>query len=315
MTTYLVTGGAGFIGSNLAAALLEQGHTVRVLDNFSTGTRANLDVLRGDLEVIEGDVSVEADARRCVQGAEAVFHLAAIPSVPRSVDDPLGSNKATVDGTLHILLASRDAGVRRVVFASSSSIYGDQDPEKAKSEDMLPAPISPYGVAKLAAEHYCRVFHRVYGLETVALRYFNVFGPRQDPASQYAAVIPRFITALLAGQPPTVYGDGEQTRDFTYIGNVIYGNLLAASAPAQQVAGQVFNLAAGGQTSLNSLIDMLHEMTGVTISPAYQAERPGDIKHSHADIRKAERQMGYTATTSLLDGLRLTVEWYRGRQS
>jgi len=311
LTHYLVTGGAGFIGSNLTAELAAQGHRVRVLDNFSTGKRDNLSDLGDQIELIDGDVTILEDVRRAVEGVEVVFHEAAVPSVPKSVNDPLGSNRATVDGTLHVLVAARDASARRVIFASSSSIYGDQDPELAKVETMASQPISPYGVAKMAAEQYCRVFYRVYGLETVALRYFNVFGPRQDPQSMYAAVIPRFVMALLNQQPLTIYGDGEQTRDFTYVGNVVQGNLLAANAPVEQVGGEVFNLAAGGQTSLNTLADMLQEITGSNVSPIYDQPRAGDIKHSRADIGKARERMGYEPSISMLEGLRRTVEWYR----
>lgn len=311
MANCLVTGGAGFIGSNLVETLVEHGHTVRVLDNFSTGKRENLAHLRDRIDLIEGDLTMLEDVRRAVQDVEVVFHQGAVPSVPKSITDPLGSNAANVTGTLHVLVAARDAGVRRVVYASSSSIYGDQDPDAPKVETMIPQPISPYGVAKLAAEHYCQVFYSVYGLETVALRYFNVFGPRQDPNSMYAAVIPRFITALLQDEPPIIYGDGGQTRDFTYVGNVVAGNLLAAQAPAEQVAGEVFNLAAGGQTSLNRLVEMLQELIGVTVTPVYSEPRPGDIRHSRADIGKAQQRMGYALGISLLEGLRRTVDWYR----
>jgi nucleoside-diphosphate-sugar epimerase len=311
ITNYLVTGGAGFIGSNLVAALLDEGHTVRVLDNFSTGKRENLSAVVDRIDLIKGDLTVMEDVQKAVRDMEVVLHQAAVPSVPKSVADPLGSNAANVNGTLNVLVASRDAGVRRVVFASSSSIYGDQDPEVAKVESMPPRPISPYGVAKMAAERYCQVFYHVYGLETVALRYFNVFGPHQDPQSMYAAVIPRFITALLEDGPPTIFGDGEQTRDFTYVGNVIAGNLLAAHAPAGKIAGEVLNLAAGGQTSLNTLVEMLQEITGSHVLPVYADTRPGDIKHSRADIGKARQLMGYAPEISLIDGLRLTVDWYR----
>ncbi len=313
MANYLVTGGAGFIGSNLVEALLEQGHSVRVLDNFSTGKRENLKEFEGHIEAIEGDLTRLDDVRRAVKDMEVVLHHGAIPSVPRSVEDPLGSNDANVNATLNVLVASRDAGVCRVVFASSSAIYGDQNPEIAKNEAMLPAPISPYGVAKLASESYCQVFYKCYGLETVALRYFNVFGPRQDPKSMYSAVIPRFITAMLRGERPTIYGDGEQTRDFTYVGNVISGNLLAATVPAARVAGEVFNLAAGGQTSLNQLVDVLQKVTGCNIDPIYTDVRPGDIKFSQADISKAQQRMDYEPEISFLEGVRHTVEWYRAR--
>lgn len=311
MSHYLVTGGAGFIGSNLVKALLARGHTVRVLDNFSTGKRSNLQSCLGKIDLLEGDLVVLDDVRRGVQGIEVVLHQGAMPSVARSIDDPLESNLANVNGTLHVLVAARDAGVRRVVFASSSSIYGDQDPDIPKVETMTPRPISPYAIAKLAAEKYCQVFYRVYGLETVALRYFNVFGPFQDPQSMYAAVIPRFVTALLRGEAPVIYGDGEQTRDFTYIENVVSANLMAATAPADKVCGEVFNAAAGGQTSLNTLVEALREIIGQNIAPIYEDPRPGDIKHSHADTAKIRCLMGYEPKASLIDGLRATVEWYR----
>jgi nucleoside-diphosphate-sugar epimerase len=313
VTNYLVTGGAGFIGSNLVEALLDGGHAVRVLDNFSTGKRENLSDFNGQIDLIEGDLTVLSDVRKAVQDVDVVLHQGAIPSVPRSVEDPLGSTQANVNGTLNVLVAARDAGVRRVVYASSSAVYGDQAPDAPKVETMNSQPISPYGVDKLAGEHYCRVFYQVYGLETVALRYFNVFGPRQDLESMYAAVIPRFITALLQGEPPTVYGDGEQTRDFTYVGNVVAGNLLAARAPADLAAGQAVNLAAGGQTSLNTLLEMLHEIIGCATPPIYTDPRPGDIKHSLADVGKAERLLDYRPEVSLLGGLRLTTDWYRQR--
>jgi nucleoside-diphosphate-sugar epimerase len=313
VTNYLVTGGAGFIGSNLVEALLDGGHAVRVLDNFSTGKRENLSDFNGQIDLIEGDLTVLSDVRKAVQDVDVVLHQGAIPSVPRSVEDPLGSTQANVNGTLNVLVAARDAGVRRVVYASSSAVYGDQAPDAPKVETMNSQPISPYGVDKLAGEHYCRVFYQVYGLETVALRYFNVFGPRQDLESMYAAVIPRFITALLQGEPPTVYGDGEQTRDFTYVGNVVAGNLLAARAPADLAAGQAVNLAAGGQTSLNTLLEMLHEIIGCATPPIYTDPRPGEIKHSLADVGKAERLLDYRPEVSLLGGLRLTTDWYRQR--
>jgi UDP-glucose 4-epimerase len=311
VTRYLVTGGAGFIGSHLAETLAGQGHRVRVLDNFSTGKRENLASCENQIELVEGDVTRFEDVVQAMAGVEIVFHQAAVPSVPRSIEDPLGSNRASVDGTLHILLAARDADVKRVMYASSSSVYGDQAPDVAKVETMIPQPISPYAVAKLAAEHYCQVFYRVYGLETVCLRYFNVFGPRQDPQSAYAAVIPRFATALLTGAPPSIYGTGEQTRDFTYVGNVVAGNILASIAPVDQVGGETFNLAAGGQTSLNMLMEMLQEITGINITPDYEPARSGDIMHSRADISKAEKRMNYHPTITLLDGLRQTVASYR----
>lgn len=313
MAHYLVTGGAGFIGSNLVGALLEQGHTVRVLDNFSTGKWENLASYGDRVEVIEGDLTDLDDVRRAMSGVDVVLHQGALASVPRSIEDPIGSNEANVKGTLHVLLAAKDAGVKRVVYASSSSVYGDQAVTEPKVETMAPQPISPYAVSKLSGEQYCQVFHEVYGLETVALRYFNVFGPRQDPHSEYAAVIPKFITCMLAGERPTIFGDGEQTRDFTYIGNVIKGNLLAATAPADQVAGQVFNMATGAQISLNGLVEMLQEITGQDLAPVHAEPRTGDIKHSRADVEKARRLLAYEPEVSFLEGLRQTVEWYRSR--
>jgi nucleoside-diphosphate-sugar epimerase len=311
MAHYLVTGGAGFIGSNLVEALLERGHTVTVLDNFSTGRRENLAAFRDRINLVEGDISVLDDARRAVEGVEVVLHQAAIPSVPRSIEDPISSNEANVLGTLNVLVAARDAEVRRVVYASSSSVYGDQAVNHPKVETMTPQPISPYAVGKLAGEYYCQVFHAVYGLETVALRYFNVFGPRQDPGSAYAAVIPLFVSALLRGEPPTVHGDGEQTRDFTFIGNVVAGNLLAAEAPAEQAAGRVFNLAAGQRTSLNELVSYLQEILDCQVQPVHTDPRPGDIKHSWADVDRARAHLGYEPQVGFLEGLRRTVAWYR----
>ncbi len=313
MDRYLVTGGAGFIGSNLVEALLKRGHSVRVLDNFSTGKRENLAAFIDDIELVEGDLTDPADVQRAADGIDVVLHQGAIPSVPRSIEDPISSNKANVTGTLNLLVAARDAGVGRVVYASSSSIYGDQAVDQPKVETMLPMPISPYAVDKLSGEHYCQVFHAAYGLETVALRYFNVFGPRQDPSSTYAAVIPKFITALLRGDAPTIYGDGEQTRDFTYIGNVVEGNLLAATAPAEKAAGQVMNLATGDQTSLNELVTLLREFTGCDIAPVYLDPRPGDIKHSLANVGKAHQRLGYETTVPFREGLQRTVAWYTER--
>jgi nucleoside-diphosphate-sugar epimerase len=310
---YLVTGGAGFIGSNLVEELLKRGHAVRVLDNFSTGKRENLTAFIADIELVEGDLTNPADVQRAAGGIDVVLHQGAIPSVPRSIEDPISSNKANVTGTLNLLVAARDAGVRRVVYASSSSIYGDQAVDRPKVETMLPMPISPYAVDKLSGEHYCQVFHAAYGLETVALRYFNVFGPRQDPASTYAAVIPKFITALLRGDAPTIFGDGEQTRDFTYVGNVVEGNLLAAAAPAEKAAGQVMNLATGDQTSLNDLVTLLREFTGRDIAPVYLDPRPGDIKHSLADVSKAGERLGYETIVPFHEGLQRTVAWYMER--
>jgi UDP-N-acetylglucosamine/UDP-N-acetyl-alpha-D-glucosaminouronate 4-epimerase len=304
----LVTGGAGFIGSHLVTRLLRDGHEVRILDNFSTGSRSNLAGLSESVELIEGDIQSYERAHNAVQCCEIVFHQAALPSVPRSVQDPLTSNAVNVIGTLNVLLASRDSGVRRVVFASSSSIYG-ADRTLPKQEDRAPAPIAPYAVAKLAAEGYCRSFAEVYGLETVALRYFNVFGPGQDPQSQYAAVIPRFITALLAEEAPVVFGDGEQSRDFTYIDNVVEANLLAAEAAA--VSGQTFNVACGERISLNSLLRELRGIIGTQIEASYLEQRPGDVKHSLADISRAQEQLGYRPVVGFGEGLRRTVEHHR----
>ncbi|HKT83504.1 MAG TPA: SDR family oxidoreductase [Solirubrobacterales bacterium] len=304
----LVTGGAGFIGSHIATRLIGEGHEVRVLDNFSTGNRSNLADFSGDFDLIEGDMQSYERAHNAVQGCEVVFHQAALPSVPRSIQDPLTSNAANVIGTLNILLASRDSGVRRVVFASSSSIYG-ADLTLPKQEERAPAPISPYAVAKLASEGYCRSFSEVYGLETVALRYFNVFGPRQDPLSQYAAVIPRFITALLEGQAPLVFGDGEQSRDFTYIDNVVDANLRAAEA--EGVTGQTFNIACGERISLNRLLDEIRAVVGSDVEATYQEPRQGDVMHSLADISRAREQLGYEPLVGFNDGLMRTVEALR----
>ncbi len=288
--------------------LLRDGHEVRVLDNFSTGFRSNLDEIGDAVEVVEGDIQSYERAHNAVQGCEVVFHEAALPSVPRSIQDPLTSNSVNVIGTLNILLTSRDSGVRRLVYASSSSIYGS-DPTLPKQEDRAPRPIAPYAVAKLAAEGYCRSFSEVYGLETVALRYFNVFGPRQDPLSAYAAVIPKFITALMAGEPPTVFGDGEHSRDFTYIDNVVDANMLAAEA--SDVSGQAFNIACGQRISLNRLLDELREIIGTEVEASYLEPRPGDVPHSLADISRAEESLGYRPAVEFTDGLRRTVEHHQ----
>lgn len=304
----LVTGGAGFIGSHLAARLVADGHEVRVLDNFSTGSRANLAGLEDSVELVEGDMQSYERAHNAIQGCEVVFHQAALPSVPRSIQDPLTSHAVNVVGTLNLLLAARDSDVRRLIYASSSSIYG-ADPSLPKQEDRAPLPISPYAVAKLASEGYCRSFSEVYGLETVALRYFNVFGPGQDPLSQYAAVIPKFITALLAGEQPTVFGDGEHSRDFTYIDNVVEANLLAATAP--DVAGQRFNIACGKRISLNFLLDELRAILGSEVEARYLESRAGDVPHSLADISRAQEQLGYSPSIEFGDGLRRTVEYFQ----
>ena len=303
----LVTGGGGFIGSNLAARLLADGHSVRVLDNFATGRRENLVDISGDLELVEGDVQSYERVHTAVRGCEVVLHQAAMPSVPRSVQDPLTSNATNVVGTLNVLLASRDCEVRRVVFASSSSIYG-HNPALPKQEDQAPAPISPYAVAKLAGEGYCRSFSEVYGLDTVILRYFNVFGPHQDPLSQYSAVIPNFIIAALSGRAPLIFGDGEQTRDFTYIDNTVDATILAMNA--EGVTGQVFNVACNERISLNHMLKEITSQLGVELEPIYAEPRVGDVKHSLADISRAREALGYTPTVGFRDGIARTLEWF-----
>jgi len=312
MALYLITGIGGFIGSSLARALLARGQQVRGVDDFSTGKRENLTEISARIDLREADIlDLDAMHRACA-GADYVLHQAAIPSVPKSVLDPHGSNRANVDGTVNVLIAARDAKVKRVVYAASSSAYGDT-PTLPKHEAMKPDPISPYAVAKLASEHYLTSFHRCYGLETVSLRYFNVFGPRQDPSSPYSGVLAKFITLMLRGEPPTIFGDGEQSRDFTYIDNAVEANLLACQAPAAQVAGQVFNVATGRRITLNETIKALQALTGYSGAPRYAKDREGDIKHSLADISKAEAALGYKPTVNFEEGLRRTVEWYRGR--
>jgi len=310
MAVYLITGIGGFIGSSLARALLQQGEQVRGVDNFSTGKRENLAQILGQIDFREADL-LDLDAMKSAcAGADYVLHQAAIPSVPKSVLDPIESNRANVDGTVNVLVAARDAKVKRVVYAASSSAYGDT-PTLPKHERMAPDPISPYAVAKLASEHYMISFYRCYGLETVALRYFNVFGPRQDPSSPYSGVLAKFITEMLSGRQPTIFGDGEQSRDFTYIDNVVEGNLLACKAPASQVAGKMFNLATGRRVTLNETFKALQGLTSYSGSPIYAAERGGDIKHSLADISLAEAHLGYRPKVSFEEGLRKTVDWYR----
>jgi nucleoside-diphosphate-sugar epimerase len=303
----LVTGGGGFIGSHLVRALLKDGHEVRVLDNFATGSRENLRGLDTSFELIEGDIQSYERVHNAALGCEMVLHQAAMPSVPRSIQDPLTSNASNVIGTLNVLLAARDNGARRVVFASSSSVYGASE-ALPKRESQTPLPISPYAVAKLAGEGYCRSFHSVYGLETVALRYFNVFGPRQDPLSQYAAVIPNFLTAVLEGGNPTIFGDGTQTRDFTYISNVIDANLLAMTAPG--IAGQALNIACGGRISLNEVVTAIAELCGRDVKPLYASPRVGDVPHSMASIDRARDLLGFEPAVGFKDGLELTVEHY-----
>jgi nucleoside-diphosphate-sugar epimerase len=309
----LITGGGGFIGSHLVERLLLDGHDVRVLDNFATGRRENLVDFGDHIEIVEGDVQSYERAHTAVRGCELVFHQAALPSVPRSVQDPLTSNAVNVIGTLNILLAGRDSGVRRVVYASSSSVYGANS-TLPKDETLNTQPISPYAVAKLAGEGYCRSFTEVYGLETVALRYFNVFGRRQDPLSQYAAVVPRFITMLLDGQAPTIFGDGEQSRDFTAVENVVHANLLAAAAPAERVVGLAMNAAYGDRVTLNELFEAIREIVGSDIRPIYAPPRVGDVKHSQADIALARERLGYEPTISLHEGLQRCVDFYASRR-
>ncbi len=309
MAKYLVTGVAGFIGRSIAAALLARGETVRGIDNFITGKRSNLIGLEA-MEFVEGDLTDPADCARVCQGVDIIFHEAALASVPRSVADPAGTNLHCVTATLNLLVAAREAGVKRVVYAGSSSAYGDT-PTLPKVEPMLPNPISPYAVAKLAGEHYMRAFKRVYGLETVVFRYFNVFGPFQDPTSHYSGVLAIFCRKMLAGEQPTIYGDGEQSRDFTYIDNVVHGNLLAATAPAERVAGQMMNLAMGTRFTLNETFRILCELTGYSGEPAYSAPRAGDVRDSLADVRLCGELLGYKPVVDFREGLRRTVEWYR----
>ena len=308
MRSFLVTGGAGFIGSHIVTALVERGDRVRVLDNLSTGHRTNLAHVESKIEFIEGDLTDRDAVTRAVAGIECIFHEAALASVPRSVEAPLDTNAACVTGTVSLLDAARRAGVRRLVYAASSSAYGDQ-PHSPKRETDLPAPISPYGAAKLAAEHYCQAFTATYGFETVALRYFNVFGPRQDPNSPYSAVIPLFITALLAGRRPIVYGDGGQSRDFTYVANVAHGNLLAADAKG--AAGRVFNVANGRATSLLELLRQLNSLLGTDVEPNHQPARAGDIRESLADISAARTVLGYEPQVAFEEGLRRSIDYYR----
>lgn len=308
---YIVTGGAGFIGSHIAERLLSDGHDVTVVDNFLTGKAEAIDYLQGKFgsRLTFANISItDSSLPDVVSGADTIFHEAALPSVPRSVDDPMETHHHCVTGTLNVLDAARKTGVRRVVYAASSSAYGEQEGE-FKTEDMTPQPISPYGVAKLAGEYYAQVFTKVYGLETVCLRYFNVFGARQDPQSQYAAVIPKFITAMLKGERPTIYGDGTQSRDFTYIDNVVHGNLLASTST--DAVGEVMNLATGGRVSLLELVDKINALLGTSITPVFLAAREGDIKHSRAGVDKARDLLDFAPIVDFDEGLRRTLEFYR----
>ena len=305
----LVTGGAGFIGSHIASALTANGARVRIIDDLSTGHRENIDEIGGDVEFIQGSVADEKLLNKALEGVELIFHEAAIPSVPRSVEAPRQTHIASVDGTFSLLCAARDQGVRRVVYAASSSAYGDQ-PTLPKTEQMLPDPLSPYAVAKLVGEYYCQVFTRVYGLETVSLRYFNVFGPRQDPGSQYSGVVSRFISALLSDERPVIYGDGEQSRDFTYIDNVVFANLNAASA--NDAAGKVINVANGERITLNQLLSELKDLTGKRdVTVEYLEPRVGDVRHSLADITMARELLGYESQVDLREGLQRTIDWWK----
>ena len=310
MAIYLITGAAGFIGSALARAVLAQGDQVRGIDNLSTGRRENLAEIRDRVDLHEADL-LDLDAvHAACKGVDYVLHQAAIPSVPKSVIDPLGSNRANVDATVNVLVAARDAKVKRVVYAASSSAYGDT-PTLPKREDMPPNPISPYAVAKLASEYYMVSFYRCYGLETVCLRYFNIFGPRQDPSSPYSGVLAKFITQMLKGEQPTIFGDGATSRDFTYVDNAVQANLLGCKAPAQQVAGQVFNVATGRRVDLNEMFQAVKKIVGFQGEVTYAPERAGDVKHSLADMAKAEKYLGYKPKVDFEEGLKRTVDWYR----
>lgn len=308
MPVYLVTGGAGFIGSHIVDRLVQLGHKVRVLDNFATGKMANIEHNLDKIDLITGSIVDMDTVLRAVEGVDFVLHQAAIPSVPRSVDDPISSNEANITGTLNVLVAARDAGVKRVVYASSSSVYGNT-PTLPKVETMPTDPLSPYALTKLAGEYYCRMFTSLYGLETVSLRYFNVFGPRQDPQSQYAAVIPKFLALMLEDKQPVIYGDGLQSRDFTYVANNVTANLLACEAPG--AAGQVFNIACGESYTLLDLVDSLNSILGKSIKPIMEPERAGDVKHSLADIEKARNVLGFAPEIGFHEGLERLVRWFR----
>jgi UDP-glucose 4-epimerase len=312
MTACLVTGGAGFIGSHLVEALLASGNTVRVLDNFSTGDPVNLERVRLEIEVLESDLTDLEAVRRAMRGIEVVFHQGALASVPRSVADPLATHAACVNGTLHVLQAAREAGVRRVIYAASSSAYGAST-KLPKCENDPTLPLSPYAVAKLAGEHYCAAFSEVYGLETVRLRYFNVFGPRQSPDSPYAAVIPLFLQTMLAGRSPTINGDGQQSRDFTFVEDVIQANLLASAAPG--VSGKVYNIACGKRTSLLDLVAKINSLLGTNILPSHRDPRPGDVRHSQADISRAMMELGYRPSYDIDLGLARCLDHLRGKIS
>lgn len=308
MSVFLVTGGAGFIGSHLAETLVKKGFKVRLVDNFSTGLRKNIEHIINKIELIEADITDLDICREIVRDVSVVFHQAAVPSVPRSVEDPITSHKSNVDGTFNLLVAAKEAKVKRFIYAASSSAYGDTE-ISPKYEQILPQPKSPYAVNKLVGEYYCKVFYECFGLQTISLRYFNVFGPRQNPKSQYAAAIPAFVTAILEDKPPIVYGDGEQSRDFTYIDNVIEANLLAASAP--ELHGEVVNIACGRSITVNQIIEKINKLLGKDIRPVYTSPRPGDVRHSLADIRLAKEIIGYSPIVHFEEGLEKTIEWYK----
>src|SRR5436305_637019 len=314
MSLYLITGISGFIGSSIARALLLRGEKVRGVDNFSTGKKENIAEIADRIEFHAADITDLDAMHRACKGVDFVLHQAAIPSVPKSVLDPLGSNCANVDGTVNVLVAARDAKVKRVVYAASSSAYGDT-PTLPKHEGMKPDPISPYAVAKLASEHYMVSFFRCYGLETVCLRYFNIFGPRQDPSSPYSGVLAKFITQMLKGEQPTIFGDGTQSRDFTYVDNAVEANLLACRAPVGEVAGRVFNVATGQRADLNETFRVLKKLTGYTGEVKYAPERAGDVKHSLADTSRAENYLGYKPKIDFEEGLQRTMEWYRSQEN
>ncbi len=310
MAVYAVTGGAGFIGSHIAEALALRRETVRVLDNFSTGKRANIETFESLVEIREVDLAADSGLADHLRGVDYVFHQAAIPSVPRSMKDPVTSHRANVTGTLNLLVACREAGVRRVIYASSSSLYGESE-VLPKHEEMAPRPMSPYGAQKLFGEIYCQVFFRAYRLETVSLRYFNVFGPRQDASSPYSGVLARFIPAVIEGRRPIIYGDGRQSRDFTYVSNVVDANIQACTAPG--VAGHAFNIACGDRITVKEILGEIRALTGSDVEPIHEDPRPGDILHSQADITKARKKMGWKPVANFREGLKPTIEWYRGR--
>jgi len=311
MEKYLITGGAGFIGSNLAQELVQRGHQVRVVDNFLTGKKENIAFLLDKIELIEGDIRDFKICQQALAGVDFVLHQAALPSVPRSIEDPLLTSEININGTLNLLWASKEVGLKKFVFASSSSVYGD-DPRLPKHEDMKPNPLSPYALTKLVGEFYCQIFSQIYRLPTISLRYFNVFGPRQDPFSQYAAVIPNFITRMLRGKEPIIYGDGKQSRDFTYVSNVVEANIQAAHTP--EIYSGVVNIACGERTTINSLTAKIREILKRDIKPSHQKPRSGDIKHSLADISRAKRILKYSPQISLGQGLEMTIKWYKERE-